>query len=88
MDGQAKSIYYTKKAALEKDDRSIELQVNEGRDILSVLSMSLDRDVIRSTDTMSSSESEPRGIGRGQIARRRSYCPDLVSSSSSFAWEF
>lgn len=38
MDETSKTIFYSKKAALEKGDDAVALQVGEGRDIMSVLS--------------------------------------------------
>ncbi|GJE84313.1 cytochrome P450 [Phanerochaete sordida] len=43
MDGQARAIYYAKKGALERGDKSGEHQINDGRDMLSVL-MNANRD--------------------------------------------
>lgn len=40
MDGQARAIYRAKKAALAQGDKSAEHEIHDGRDILSVLSMS------------------------------------------------
>lgn len=38
MEETSKTIFYSKKAALEKGDDAVALQVGEGRDIMSVLS--------------------------------------------------
>lgn len=41
MDETSRMIFYSKKAALEKGDDAVVHQVGEGRDIMSVLSESL-----------------------------------------------
>jgi hypothetical protein len=38
MESHSKQIFYSKKAALEKGDHAVVHQVNEGKDILSILS--------------------------------------------------
>lgn len=63
MDAQSSSILHSKKKALEKGDEEVVHQIGEGKDVMSILSTSLDPDTF-SRYPLHGSESKYGSIGR------------------------
>ena len=79
---KAREIYDHKMTALAKKDEAVMHQIEEGKDIISVLSASCATYLLKTSSPSNDSESKPRSFWRRSPSGGRSYRADVVSASA------